>query len=101
MKEIEELREKVSDIDFTVNVKTAKIATHENYHQEMFKRMESVENTVDELVKTTINLEFVKCEKALYEEEMGAVKQALKGHDAELFEMQNASHTLENYMEKY
>ena len=74
MKEIEELREKVSDIDFTVNVKTAKIATHENYHQEMFKRMETVENTADELVKTTINLEFVKCEKALYEEEMGAVK---------------------------
>ncbi len=30
LKEIEAMREKITDIDFTVNVKTAKLASHEN-----------------------------------------------------------------------
>ena len=39
LKQIEELREKVTELDYAVNVKTQKIATHENNISEIFERI--------------------------------------------------------------
>lgn len=56
LKELDIMREKVSDLDFTVNVKTAKLATHENNITEIFQRLDNSEKNIEELIKARIHL---------------------------------------------
>lgn len=56
------MREKITDIDFTVNVKTAKLASHENNITELLQRMEYSEKNIDELTKARIIMEKSKCD---------------------------------------
>lgn len=95
------MREKITDIDFTVNVKTAKIASHENNITELLQRMDYSEKNTEELIKTRIILEKSKCDQSMFDEVTKHMLEQLKRHNNEIFENSNQSSTIENYLEKY
>ena len=47
--EIEKMREKITELDFNVNIRTAKLATHENQITEIMARLRMVEKMSDDL----------------------------------------------------
>eukprot|EP00347_Sterkiella_histriomuscorum_P021638 403333283 len=101
LQQIEELREKTTQLDYNVNLKTQKISIHESNIQEIFERVSHAEAIVTELQVDTLKLSSQKLDRNLFDDEHIQVSRTLAEHTHQLLEVVNNAQTVDNYIEKY
>lgn len=86
MKAMEEMREKLTALDYLSNSRGAKISTHENQIQELIRRLENLESQSDILKTENIKLAMGKCDIVETNKQFAEIKERLNEHDMGMFE---------------